>query len=179
MPTHNDLPESISFLAHRNAVPLRPDPDFHRDAERVIGAILRLAPDVAPRFDAQEVFARAVRGELGTGWRVYHPRVRPIRTALGRFLIWLGLGTFIGYLVASCATASNLADGSAVLSYFGIWDGLVFVAAAIAGLMSWDSARVARRWSYLALTPEGMVESAAEAFIANDDGEVQTASPVQ
>ena len=39
MPSLNDLPESLHDLAYRNAIPLRDDPDFHRDAGRLIAQI--------------------------------------------------------------------------------------------------------------------------------------------
>ena len=39
MPSANDLPESILELAYRNGIPVRPDPDFHRDMERLIQGI--------------------------------------------------------------------------------------------------------------------------------------------
>lgn len=39
MPGANQLPESIRRLATRNAVSVRPDPDFHRDMDRLIEAL--------------------------------------------------------------------------------------------------------------------------------------------
>ena len=38
MPSPSDLPESLQALAYRNAIPVRPDPDFHRDVDRLIRA---------------------------------------------------------------------------------------------------------------------------------------------
>jgi hypothetical protein len=39
MPTEETLPHSLGKLAFRNAIPIRPDPDFHRDMDRLIEAI--------------------------------------------------------------------------------------------------------------------------------------------
>jgi hypothetical protein len=36
MPQEEQLPESIRDLTRRNAIPIRPDPDFHRDVDRLI-----------------------------------------------------------------------------------------------------------------------------------------------
>lgn len=39
MPVEEELPPSLSKLAYRNAIPIRADPDFHRDMDRLIEAI--------------------------------------------------------------------------------------------------------------------------------------------
>jgi TIR domain len=39
MPGENDLPPSLQALVFRNAIPIRPDPDFHRDIDRLIKGI--------------------------------------------------------------------------------------------------------------------------------------------
>jgi len=39
MPAEEELPPSLRKLVYRNAVPIRPDPDFHRDMDRLIAAI--------------------------------------------------------------------------------------------------------------------------------------------
>ena len=39
MPPEEDVPESIRPFVYRNGVPVRPDPDFHRDMDRVIEAL--------------------------------------------------------------------------------------------------------------------------------------------
>jgi hypothetical protein len=36
MPMEDELPESIKDLAFRHATPVRPDPDFHKDIDRLI-----------------------------------------------------------------------------------------------------------------------------------------------
>jgi uncharacterized membrane protein YeaQ/YmgE (transglycosylase-associated protein family) len=37
IPSISDLPEEMSGIAYRQAIRLRSDPDFHRDAERIVG----------------------------------------------------------------------------------------------------------------------------------------------
>ena len=39
MPSEEDIPESIRPFVYRNGVPVRPDPDFHRDIDRVLVGI--------------------------------------------------------------------------------------------------------------------------------------------
>jgi hypothetical protein len=39
MPSSEHLPDSLKGLAFRNGIPVRPDPDFHRDMERLIQGI--------------------------------------------------------------------------------------------------------------------------------------------
>jgi len=39
MPAEENLPPSLRKLVYRNAIPVRPDPDFHRDMDRLIAAI--------------------------------------------------------------------------------------------------------------------------------------------
>jgi hypothetical protein len=39
MPAEEQLPLSLRKLVYRNATPIRPDPDFHRDMDRLIAAI--------------------------------------------------------------------------------------------------------------------------------------------
>lgn len=39
MPSSENLPDSLKGLAFRNGIPVRPDPDFHRDMERLIQGI--------------------------------------------------------------------------------------------------------------------------------------------
>jgi hypothetical protein len=39
MPAEEKLPTSLQKLVYRNAIPIRPDPDFHRDMDRLIAAV--------------------------------------------------------------------------------------------------------------------------------------------
>ncbi len=39
MPAEDKLPASLSKLIYRNGIPIRPDPDFHRDMDRLIAAL--------------------------------------------------------------------------------------------------------------------------------------------
>jgi len=39
MPVEEKLPSSLQRLSYRQAIPIRPDPDFHRDMDRLIAAI--------------------------------------------------------------------------------------------------------------------------------------------
>ena len=45
MPTEDDLPQPLKKLAFRNGVQVRPDPDFHTDISRLIGALDKLFKD--------------------------------------------------------------------------------------------------------------------------------------
>jgi hypothetical protein len=39
MPTEEELPPSLARLAFRNGILIRPDPDFHNDADRLLRGI--------------------------------------------------------------------------------------------------------------------------------------------
>jgi hypothetical protein len=39
MPEAEDLPASLRTLVYKNGIPIRPDPDFHRDMDRLISAL--------------------------------------------------------------------------------------------------------------------------------------------
>jgi hypothetical protein len=52
MPNADDLPKSLRFLVDANAIPLRSDPDFRTDFERLIRAL--------PRPEEEEIRARAL-----------------------------------------------------------------------------------------------------------------------
>jgi hypothetical protein len=41
MPREEDLPPSLRKLVYRNGIPIRSDPDFHRDMDRLISALER------------------------------------------------------------------------------------------------------------------------------------------
>ena len=43
IPVESSMPESIKTLAYRNAIPVRADPDFHNDVDRLIEGIKLLA----------------------------------------------------------------------------------------------------------------------------------------
>jgi hypothetical protein len=40
MPEENEIPAALASLAYRNGIPVRPDPDFHRDMDRLIEGIV-------------------------------------------------------------------------------------------------------------------------------------------
>ncbi len=61
MAAEADLPASLKQLAYRNGLPVRPDPDFHRDIERLVAALQRLAPlgkAPVPVHQSEKRFAR-------------------------------------------------------------------------------------------------------------------------
>jgi hypothetical protein len=39
MPVEADLPSSLRKLVYKNGVPIRPDPDFHRDMDRLLAGL--------------------------------------------------------------------------------------------------------------------------------------------
>lgn len=59
MPVPDQLPESIRKLTRRNAISIRPDPDFHRDMDRLIQALQKnreleaIAPNTGPPVNQQ------------------------------------------------------------------------------------------------------------------------------
>ena len=45
MPSGEELPSSIKLLAFRNGIPIRSDPDFHRDMDRLIAGLEKVLSD--------------------------------------------------------------------------------------------------------------------------------------
>lgn len=48
MVSATDLPTTIQPLVFQNGLPVRPDPDFHRDIARLIGALENIVPGAGP-----------------------------------------------------------------------------------------------------------------------------------
>ena len=48
MPEAEDLPEGLKRLVYKNGIPIRPDPDFHRDMDRLISALDESIGSVPP-----------------------------------------------------------------------------------------------------------------------------------
>lgn len=91
MPRSARLPESLRELAYRNAVSVRPDPDFHHDMEKLIRQIKGIDEAIAPVY-----------------------RKRPVMIGIGVFLIALlavlGINRFITpALVSDTPTPTNSA----------------------------------------------------------------------
>ncbi|MBI3822964.1 MAG: toll/interleukin-1 receptor domain-containing protein [Planctomycetes bacterium] len=57
-----DLPASLQELAFQNGLPVRPDPDFHRDMARLIAALETIAPGAAPVESADADVPQSSRG---------------------------------------------------------------------------------------------------------------------
>ena len=66
MPTETQLPTSLAAFAFRQATVVRPDPDFHRDMDRLIKALTGLEPSVSPTRWMRAV-AKWVRGAKSSG----------------------------------------------------------------------------------------------------------------
>jgi formylglycine-generating enzyme required for sulfatase activity len=58
MPSTDDLPGSLQQLAFKNAVPVRDDPDFHRDMDRLVTAIRPLIATPTPAVTPKPTPAR-------------------------------------------------------------------------------------------------------------------------
>jgi serine/threonine protein kinase len=54
VPTPAELPESLRQLSFRNAAPIRPDPDFHTDMDRLIVGIERAVVEARRRSDPND-----------------------------------------------------------------------------------------------------------------------------
>jgi hypothetical protein len=125
VPRANELPENLQKLAYRQAISLRPDPDFHHDMERLVGRIKSAvsAPRVATpepvaspppvpgrrRPPWKAIVAAAVLGLVLLGVIVYvatdrgqitivrAPEVapKPITNTIGMKLVLISAGEFL------------------------------------------------------------------------------------
>ena len=64
MPGSAELPASLTSIAYRQSIEVRPDPDFHNDATRLVSALQKIldpnAPDVAPHTGRKRSWAFAL-----------------------------------------------------------------------------------------------------------------------
>jgi hypothetical protein len=100
MPSATDLPPSLAPLSFRNARPVRDDPDFHGDMERVITDVARyvplaVSPGDAPDSDLSAApWSKAGVPETGTGRAATQHVGRRIVIAL-MLLAALGVGAVL------------------------------------------------------------------------------------
>ncbi len=99
MPSAGDLPESINELAFRNSIPVRPDPDFRKDMDRLIKGISHYLKN-EPQTSASHLI-----DQEGDGSR----KKNIFRKIKGRFLI---------YTIITCLFAVGLWS----LSQYKIFD---------------------------------------------------------
>lgn len=53
LPAPDDLPEVLQSLVYRNGIPVRPDPDFHKDMARLIKGIEGYLKNPERKIDKQ------------------------------------------------------------------------------------------------------------------------------
>jgi len=70
MPTSDELPNSLRALAFRNAAVIRPDPDFHRDMQRVIQSIGYLGGENVAAPPTRTVKAANLHPGIESGYQV-------------------------------------------------------------------------------------------------------------
>ncbi len=63
MPGSAQLPSSLASLAFRQSIEVRPDPDFHHDATRLVVALRKILDPSAPDPSADSELLRAARQE--------------------------------------------------------------------------------------------------------------------
>ena len=63
MPDAEQLPASIRELAYRNAIKVRPDPDFHRDMNRLISKLLKISASI-DRSKKHKIFTVNLREKM-------------------------------------------------------------------------------------------------------------------
>lgn len=140
MPSSTDLPPSLAPLAYRQAVIVRPDPDFRRDVEHVVSALRTSAakskPVARPRAEAPKGGSGAAAA--AAEW----PRGKMVQVASIVSLIFslIGIAAIGSNSVAAAVTFISLGwllgAGSAVLSVRRAWQSrrLGWVAALVLGI---------------------------------------------
>jgi len=87
MPSPEDLPESIRALAALHAAPVRPDPDFRHDMDRLVANLRAAAPSLdrvtAPRSRIGRGKGSGSRRARGLGWI--------LGTSFMAISLWIGL----------------------------------------------------------------------------------------
>jgi formylglycine-generating enzyme required for sulfatase activity len=77
MPPAEQLPESLRKLTRRNAISVRPDPDFHRDMDRLIGGITALHEGPAPPQRDPLAVVRQIAKQIMAGFAQDPPKREP------------------------------------------------------------------------------------------------------
>ena len=87
MPTSAQLPETLAAFAYRQGTAVRPDPDFHRDMDRLLASLQPLLEDAAAAAAPDEPAARP-REAAGTATlrRSNLPRNLPVLIGRGELL---------------------------------------------------------------------------------------------
>lgn len=99
MPSVAELPESLHELAYRNAIKIRPDPDFDNDAERLIDS-LRTHFEASPGQREDERDLDPQTQPIGTVAPQPDSIDRKPKLTLGRQLALVAL-TMVGFLILS------------------------------------------------------------------------------
>lgn len=98
MPAVGPLPATLAPLAFRQSIEVRPDPDLHHDATRLVSALRRILDPSAPEIDASpNVIARAGgQTQAESSWR--------------RRLVWMVAGVAIGMIALAVPTLRQLRE---------------------------------------------------------------------
>jgi Tol biopolymer transport system component len=70
MPGVTQLPATLSELAYRQSIQVRPDPDFHNDATRLVSALQAILDPDAPRREAPVSATRTPTGARPLRWKI-------------------------------------------------------------------------------------------------------------
>jgi hypothetical protein len=155
MPAQAALPASIAFLSTIDAAPLRVDPDYPIDTQRIIEKILKLAPHLTPRFDPAAALTQAKSGAVPPGWRVWRPTVTSTLGTAWRYFIYTGIITVsIGFLITGLTVGQNLSP-NASFAGFGAALAAGLVIGVIAGVIGQFVGSANSGTGYLVLTPDG------------------------
>ena len=73
IPNESDLPSTLAALAYRNGLPVRPDPDFHRDVDRLIEGVLRHFGEQSDVIGLHRIVRRIGTGNQGVVYEAEQP----------------------------------------------------------------------------------------------------------
>jgi hypothetical protein len=160
MPAESELPSSIQFLHRLDAAPVRPDPDYLRDTQRLIQKILTLAPQLTPRFNPEAALARAGQKSVPADWTVWRPSAGSSATrGFAWFFVAVRVTASIGFLIliVSLFGHGTSASDQAFTSFVAVL-GATFVIAVIAGFAGLMTGAAERGHALLVLTSDGVAQ---------------------
>lgn len=107
MPNGDQLPDSIKPLAFRNATTIRPDPDFHKDMDRLIAGLEKIDSKLIASKGGETKSKPEVNSLSGDLRQEESEISKPRRSSIGRFVIGTIIVGILGSVVWLFFTKQN------------------------------------------------------------------------
>jgi hypothetical protein len=128
MPHEEELPPSIQKLTRKNAISIRPDPDFHRDMDRLIHGLQNY-------FSQNNSIGNSLQSQAeGTGHDKYRPGTKSLEKSKEGNLTGISLIVALASCVLAFGTAMGIATLICIVAKVPGDRGSIIVSSGITGL---------------------------------------------